>query len=214
MNRGVYSLVLTDEVVNEIDRLAYGLNTSRSNMVNQILAEYVSYTTPEKRMREVFGRVESSLLENEGFEVLLQPSETMFSIRTSLRYKYNPAVRYSVELYRDKSRGVGELRVSLRSTSSTLVLYMMQYYRLWMKLEQSYIGGAEAEAEDGRYRRKLTLRSEAAGNVDIGEAIAAYIRAFDTGLKAYFTWLSEPQRAVKQVERIYTDYLRQYEPLL
>ena len=42
MNKSVYSLVLTDDVVAEIDRIAYENGTSRSNTVNQILAEYVS----------------------------------------------------------------------------------------------------------------------------------------------------------------------------
>ena len=40
MNKSVYSLVLMDDVVEQIDRVAYEMNTSRSNMINQILAEY------------------------------------------------------------------------------------------------------------------------------------------------------------------------------
>ena len=49
MNKSVYSLVLADEIVQEIDRLAYEAGASRSAMVNQILADHVRYTTPEKR---------------------------------------------------------------------------------------------------------------------------------------------------------------------
>ena len=47
--KNVYSIVLSSDVVDKIDRLAYERGTNRSNMINQILAEYVSYTTPEKR---------------------------------------------------------------------------------------------------------------------------------------------------------------------
>ena len=54
MNKSVYSLVLMDNVVSEVDKLAYELGTSRSNLINQILAEYVRYTTPEMRMRAIF----------------------------------------------------------------------------------------------------------------------------------------------------------------
>ena len=54
MNKSVYSLVLMDNVVSEVDKLAYELGTSRSNLSNQILAEYVRYTTPEMRMRAIF----------------------------------------------------------------------------------------------------------------------------------------------------------------
>ena len=54
MNKSVYSLVLSDEVVDAIDRLAYSMNTSRSNLINQILAEKLSLMTPEMRMRQIF----------------------------------------------------------------------------------------------------------------------------------------------------------------
>ena len=50
MNKSVYSLVLMDEVVEAIDKMAYAMNTSRSNLINQILADYASCTTPESRM--------------------------------------------------------------------------------------------------------------------------------------------------------------------
>lgn len=48
VNKSVYSLVLADDVVEAIDRLAYSMNTSRSNLINQILAERVQLLTPEK----------------------------------------------------------------------------------------------------------------------------------------------------------------------
>ena len=54
MNKSVYSLVLMDNVVGEVDKLAYEMGTSRSNLINQILAEYVRYTTPEMRMHAIF----------------------------------------------------------------------------------------------------------------------------------------------------------------
>lgn len=45
MGKSVYSLVLMDEVVDAIDQMAYRNNTSRSNLINQILAEHVSLAT-------------------------------------------------------------------------------------------------------------------------------------------------------------------------
>ena len=209
MNKSVYSLVLMDDVVEQIDRVAYEMNTSRSNMINQILAEYVSYMTPEKRMREIFSAVEQQLAGGSTFQVLLQPSDTMFSLRSALAYKYNPTVRYSVELYRNAKPLLGELRVSLRSQNSTLLLYLLQFFKLWVRVEESFLGRTESTVEDGRFIRKLVLRSEGAepDNETVGEAIAAYIDLFDRALKAVFANLSDPQRAVVQVQRLYVDYL-------
>lgn len=209
MNKSVYSLVLMDDVVEQIDRVAYEMNTSRSNMINQILAEYVSYMTPEKRMREIFSAVEQQLAGGSTFQVLLQPSDTMFSLRSALAYKYNPTVRYSVELYRNAKPLLGELRVSLRSQNSTLLLYLLQFFKLWVRVEESFLGRTESTVEDGRFIRKLVLRSEGAepDNETVGEAIAAYIDLFDRALKAFFANLSDSQRAVVQVQRLYVDYL-------
>ena len=54
MKKNVYSLVLADDVIKAVDNEAYRLNTSRSNLINQILAQRLSCITPEMRMREIF----------------------------------------------------------------------------------------------------------------------------------------------------------------
>lgn len=61
MGKSVYSIVLSDEVVQAVDEMAYRMNTSRSNLINQLLAERVSLTTPEMRMREIFSLVGQAL---------------------------------------------------------------------------------------------------------------------------------------------------------
>ena len=64
--KNVYSIVLSSDIVEKIDLLAYENGTNRSNMINQILAEYVSYTTPEKRFREIFQHMQD-ILEGSAF---------------------------------------------------------------------------------------------------------------------------------------------------
>lgn len=210
MKKSVYSLVLMDDVVAEVDRLAYETGTSRSNMINQILAEYVSYVTPEKRMREVFHQIESMLVPAHAFQVMLQPSDSMFSLRSALSYKYNPTVRYCVELYRNEKPVLGELRVSIRSQNNALMLYMMEFFKLWGKLETSLLGEATSAFEDGKYVRQLVLRGgETADNTQIGEAIASYIDVVDTALKTFFANLDQPAAATRAVERLYSQYLHQ-----
>lgn len=209
MQKSVYSLVLSDGIVAEVDRLAYERGASRSNMINEILAEYVSIPTPEKRMREVFGRLERMMSGGTAFEQLLQPSDAMFSVRSVLSYKYNPAIKYSVELYRDQRPELGELRVSVRSQNATLMLTMLQFFKLWTRMEQSYIGPTEYAVEEGRYVRRFRYpEGENIKNEDIGEAIASYIDAFDRAIKLYFDNLTTPQYAVSGVESVYAGYVR------
>ncbi len=207
MNKSVYSLVLSDEIVQEIDRMAYEAGASRSAMINQILADYVRYTTPEKRMREVFSAIEQMLI-GSVFEPQLQPSDSMFSLRSALDYKYNPSVRYSVELYKNARPLLGELRVSVRSQNSALVLAMLQFFKLWTRIENNYIGRVECAMEDGRYLRKLRLSEDGKySNEQIGEGIAAYINLLDSALKRYFENIQEPAVAVTSVEKLYVNYI-------
>ena len=215
MNKSVYSLVLTDDVVSEIDRIAYENGTSRSNTVNQILAEYVSYDTPEKRIREVFSEVENLLTGSSRFQVMMQPSDSMFSLRSALAYKYNPTVRYSVELNRNLQPAIGELRVSVRSQSSALRLYMLQFFKLWSRIEQNLVGHVECAMADDRYIRRLAVAEDRKlDNEALGQAIAEYIRLFDTALKLFFNNLDQPETAIARVESLYGDYLRKNPAIL
>ena len=207
MNKSVYSLVLSDEIVQEIDRMAYEAGASRSAMINQVLADYVRYTTPEKRMREVFSAIEHMLI-GSVFEPQLQPSDSMFSLRSALDYKYNPSVRYSVELYKNARPLLGELRVSVRSQNSALVLAMLQFFKLWTRLENTYIGRVECAMEDGRYLRKLRIsEGSEQTNEQIGEGIAAYINLMDSALKRYFESIHDPAAAITSVEKLYVNYI-------
>ena len=207
MKKSVYSLVLSDDVIAAVDRAAYQNGLSRSAMINRILAQAVSYTTPEQRMRENFSQVER-LLNGEVFQSLSQPSDSMMSLRSALAYKYNPNVRYSVELYPDRP-GEGELRVSLRSQSSALILYLGQFFRLWAKIEQAYVGGADCIIQAGKYARRLKLPARVSHR-EQGAVLAGYIRAMEQGLRAFFHSLDDPRQAATLVEQAYQNYLKQY----
>lgn len=207
MKKSVYSLVLSDDVIAAVDRAAYQNGLSRSAMINRLLAQAVSYTTPEQRMSEIFSQVER-LLNGEVFQSLSQPSDSMMSLRSALAYKYNPNVRYSVELYPDRP-GEGELRVSLRSQSSALILYLGQFFRLWAKIEQAYVGGADCVIQDGKYARRLKLPARLSDR-EQGAVLAGYIRAMEQGLRAFFHSLDDPRQAAAAVEQAYQNYLKQY----
>lgn len=213
MSKSVYSLVLTDEVVREIDRLAYQSGTNRSNMINQILAERVSYTTPEKRIEGIFGAIERLLGMSDTFRKSAPASDTMLQINSSLAYKYNPNVKYSVELYRDDSEALGELRVSMRTQNTALIMALIDFYGVWADTERRFIGDSPSGADRlGRFYRKIKPRinrtaSRGSDTETLGELIAEYIRAFDSALKAYFYNLSAPSIAVREVQNIYKEYL-------
>ena len=109
MGKSVYSLVLDDGLVACVDRLAYEKMTNRSVMINQILAAHFSYETPEQRTRRIFSQIQETLTGHECLRPIADPSETLLALRSSLVFKYNPTVRYSVELFRSLDIPVRQL---------------------------------------------------------------------------------------------------------
>ncbi len=211
MKKSVYSVVLSDDVIAEVDRLAYIKGTNRSNMINQILAEYVSLTTPEKRINDIFDELSSLLYSGETFRELSPRAPSVMSIRSALSYKYNPTVKYTVELYKiPKGTSQGEIRVSTRTQNSALILEMLHFYNIWADIEARYGFSGENSFEDGIFRRPIILRESplqsatAKSPRSAGEMIAEYISLFDTSMKTYFSAVSD---STQKIFNLYYDYI-------
>ena len=71
MKKTMYSLMLAEDVIAAIDRLAEEKGTNRSNLVNQILAEYLSMTTPEKHVQNIFDIIERIIGKQQRLSALL-----------------------------------------------------------------------------------------------------------------------------------------------
>lgn len=215
MKRSVYSLVLMDDVVQAIDALAYSMNTSRSNLINQILAQTVSYTTPEKRMKDIFDTVTRLFELEDAFQVQDQSSDAMLSIRSAIRFKYNPTIRYGVELYRTSDRTVGELKVAARTQSQRLKELLDDFFSGVIFLEQVYREryfpekNIRYQQKDGRFCRTIVLSEKDADltSQQLGEAIARYIQMLDSAIKCYFEAVPNMEAASGQIQKKYTRYL-------
>jgi hypothetical protein len=216
MDRNVYSLVLIDDVVDAVDKMAYEKNTSRSNLINQILAEYLSCPTPEMRIKDIFGCVEEMMAGIDYFQMQFQPSDTMISIRSALKYRYQPNIRYVLELYRVCEPTVGELRVSMRTQSQPLIDILTDFFEFWAGLENKYIGSLFSNGqvyfriEPGRYIRQFLPPSNEAQrtNEAVANAISEYIRMFDASLKQYFAELDNLEETALELENEYRDFIK------
>lgn len=227
MKKSTYCLVLADRVVDEVDRLAYRRGISRSALINEILAESLSLTTPEKRNSSIFEEIAALLYPGEIFRELAPPTRSVMSMRSALTYKYNPTVRYTVELLRDPSLfpggEQGVLRVSVRSTSQALLTELHRFYRLWAGVERRFGFPADLSVEEHTLCRPIIPRpsplfdgrvsslptghtiSEREGHA--GASLAAFISLMDTGMKLC---LREPEddAALAGMSDLYADYVR------
>lgn len=203
MKRSVYSLVLSDDVIEAIDSMAYSLGTSRSNLINQILADKVSLVTPEKRMENIFTELKKLMFE-ECYQIQERQSDSLMDIKSAIRYKYRPTVRYSLELFRSSNQGIGQLKVTFRTQSQALLQLVQQYFSVWSQLEVQYLhGNVVYSIEPARYTR---LFQNVPQGVDVATTISEYIHAFDTALKQYFANASDLTVANASVESVYREY--------
>ena len=209
MKKNMYSLILAEDVVNAIDKLAEEENTNRSNLINEILAEYVSVTTPEKRINDVFHGIEDLFKQLTGQQVYYQQHDNTLSIKSALEYRYRPTIRYEVELYRTQGGTVGELKVNFRTQSPQLLNRLTEFFALWTRLEELYVAryfeGAEINytLDETRWTRTLKVpRNTLYGQVELSRAITDYVRTFDRLMKKRLSGA-----AATEIENDYLDAL-------
>ncbi len=210
MNKSVYSIVLNDDVVAAVDMLAMKLGTNRSNLINQILAERVSVMTPERRMKDIFESIFS--LMDERFVRDATAAGSALAVRSSIAYKYKPTVRYSVELLRaPEGERLGELRISFRTRSQSFMDMLSVFYQLWISIESAYTERQIMyKAEGDRLIRGIYFPKgrKSADTEQLGALIGEYIKAFDSAIKAFFTYADQPDIAAVKVREHYERALK------
>ena len=206
MKKTLYSLMLNEEVVREIDALAHQMGTNRSALINQILADYTSVITPERRIESIFHAIEEMVAPARELVPFFVPNAMTMSLKSSLEYKYRPTVKYEVALLDDTSDTLGELSVIFRTQSAALLQSMTQFFRLWTQIEDvhltPYLAGTPPRYAlyDGKFVRSLSLpRNRDYTSEEIAKAISDYIKLFDHLMKGFLSG----KYTAQDVESIY-----------
>ena len=192
MKKTLYSLMLSEDVVREVDALAHRMGTNRSSLINQILAEYVGYTTPERRISDVLSAVEQLLAPSRELVPFFAPNSLSMSLKSSLEYKYRPTIKYEVELYRSGGETIGSLSVVFRTQSTALIAAMTEFFRLWKRMEDAHlaplIGRRLSYAlYDGKFERSLAAPDKNCSAEELAAAISDYVQLFDRLMKNYLS---------------------------
>lgn len=212
MKKNVYSVVLSEDVVAAIDRLAYVNGTNRSGMINRILAEYVSYETPEMKLRNIFSEISEMLCAHDNFKLISDAADTVMSLRSPIVYKYNPSVRYSIELYKSsESNSVGKIRALLRTQNTALIEYFAEFCREFDNVEKKFNVNVPSTISEGKYSRLIVPKSNpyaaGEGGGTLGDIIGRYIYMFDNCLKAFFASDGVRNRYLPEMIALYSDYI-------
>lgn len=206
MSKSLYSLMLNDDLVRELDMLAHRLGTNRSNLVNRICAEYLDYTTPESRINDVLSALDALMQPSRELVPFFAPHSGSMSLKSSLDYRYRPTIRYELSL---SAGGRGELAVVFRTTSGALLQQMELFFGLWKQLEDKYraalgLSPRSFALSEGRFTVGLSLPDKAVSADELANAISAYISIFDSLLKDFIAG----RAGVHEIEERYYSYLK------
>ncbi len=211
MKKSVYSLVLSDDVVALVDRAAAKRGVSRSSFIDEILARELCCQTQKMRIREIFGQMEE-LMESTSMRLKAPPSDVQMSLLSSLSYKYNPTMRYAVELTHKTEGVIGAIKISCRTQSAAFLSALSEFFYLFAGLERTSAPRGVRFTEDGngRITRYLAVpEGHLYSPAETGKAISAYISMFDRALNTYFSYLPDTEHAARSAAGVYAAYIKQ-----
>ncbi len=212
MSKSVYSLVLSDDIVRAVDALAYKMNTSRSGLIDRILAERLSVQTPETVMRSITDAI-GRFFDEDIFR--LQPaSDGALLIKSPLSYKYKPTIRYAVDILPQEDT-LGRLRVSFRTQNAVLSMLTERFWRIFAAAEAKYLPeniNVKYTLEDGRFTRTLhspvTHDGRKINAEDAARAIADYVGFIDRQIKTFFDNAEDEVHAAALIDADYRNRIR------
>ncbi len=201
MSKSLYSLILNDEVVNMVDKMARINGYSRSLMIEKILADAVRYETPEIRANNIFEEIEKIISATESMRYLTKTSQYMASIKSALDYRYNPAIKYSVELF-PESDYLGQLKVNLRTQNPILINLISDFYTFYSYLEKTYYNSNARYFYDGvKFTRFFNFPTVNMTSKELAEHLTNYVKDFDELLNVYFNNLTQDKVVLYKVEK-------------
>jgi hypothetical protein len=211
VNKNVYSIVLTDEVIRAVDEEAYRLGTNRSNLINQVLAEHFSCTTAEMRMREILNSAEM-LLQRE-LLLMQQNSPSVLMLRTALQYKYRPTVNYKIELERNPEEYMGRLKVQIRTQNPVLEECFRRFFEMISNAETDIfqyrkISGYEASISRDSFTR-LLLNNPKLTEEEKGAVIGNYLNMLNKAVKNYFSATNEMKYVVHEYKVEFSAFIKE-----
>ena len=207
MAKTLYSLMLSEDVVREVDKLAHRMGTNRSQLINSVLAEYVGYVTPERRINQILSQIEQMLQPTADLVPFLAPGAMSLSLKSALEYKYRPTVKYEISLYQGGGDPIGELSVVFRTQSEPLLNAMAMFFRTWKQIEDACFLPAGRRVDyalyDGRFTRTIAAPAKETDADTLAAVLTDYIHLFDRCMKSYVSG----RMTADEMRREYSVYL-------
>lgn len=199
MSKGIYSLLLSDDVVAAVDAMAAVRGLSRSAVVDSLLSECVGLQTGDVRMRGIWDEMDAMLARVSAMHFVNNAQTNLAQIITSLPVKYSPKIRYQLELT-DDERSACAITLNTRTQNPLLTMAFDNFYQRLAALEQQYLNNVTARYGNGKYVSLLYV-----GGSDSSQAaqeILEYVVTLDGMLRA---WISGDESIVAELFAEYAE---------
>lgn len=135
MGNQIISVVIQDEVMERVDRLARKRGVSRSRAVSEILADHFGMVTPQAKINRVMDRIEGHIQEAGVWQMLSKVKGSSIQCRTTVGYKYNPKVRFMLELSGREVDKLASLKIVSRTQNPLFHQHLKRFFQLIEQIE-------------------------------------------------------------------------------
>ena len=208
MRKSVYSLTLFDEIVEQIDQIAYENKTNRSQLINDILADYIGVQTPEQKIQTVLETLDQNLDGVLSVSQICKNNSIQFG--KSLKYKYRPKIHYCYEFKNDDGKKYAVLKISSRTKNEDLNQHFSYFFHYIDSIEHRH---QQEDCDNGgntsQHKFVRAFKHYGAVTQDIRELtdfLTRYLLMIDTAMNAYFSVDGEGNIDEK-LDGIYSHYL-------
>ncbi len=202
MKKSIYSLVLFDEIVDEIDAMACELSTNRSQLINEILADYIGLTTPDQKIKIIIENLKETFKSDFSIEQL-KPSSIHF--KRVLQVKYHPKIDYSYEFIGEKDNRFAVFKISSRTRSRDLRALFNEFYEKIGQLEEKNHFFPVNKNKDNNFVREFQYQGLISRDTnDISRFLTSYLRMIDSALNLF---LGETDNLDEGLQALYNKFL-------
>lgn len=217
MSKQIYSLVLSEQVIDKIDREALIRGSNRSQIINDLLCKAFDISTPDIKMNQVMDLMTASFKDVGSLQMISASHGNTLQLRTSVAYKYNPKLKYVIEMTGKTGPIFAKLRIYSRTTSETFLQSLVMYFGYLTDFEENVrtnighreVSGSGYVYEDNKFVKRFECDWTTA---DVkADAIAAYLFSYiqflDDSIKMFFDHFGDWKYIDQQMLTLYRKHL-------
>ncbi len=193
MSKSVYSLMIFDEIVEQIDQRASKNNQNRSQVINEILADHLGLITPEQKIQKILTYLSENLSDTLNVNGLNKNSSIHFD--KNLDYKYHPKVQFTYEFTGTGDDKFAVLKISSRTKNDKLNKLFNQFFNKIVELEHRncfYLGTNPKNESKHKFVREFRIEGSVSKNInEVAKFLLDYLMMVDEAMNLFFNDQSE-----------------------